>query len=212
MVYPIIQPDRLITIVALPDQTLRVTTTDLAQRDFEARLNYLKDFFVNPRKWRQIDSLQASLTQIYDWMIAPFEADLQAMGVETLVFVPDGVLRNFPLNALYDGDRYLIERYAIALTPGLQLLPARRLQDTPFQFLTGGLSEARRGFSEIPAVEDELKRLRSLSDRELLNEAFTDANLAQALDRDAFRSSISPPTDSLAPMPMKPFYSPGTTK
>ena len=186
VVYPIVLDDRLTTIVALPDQPLRVNTVKLEKTVFEQQLTYTKSLLINPRQRRQIDHLKESLSQIYGWTIAPFEEELQAAGIETIVFVPDGMLRNFPLNALYDGQQYLIERYAIALTPGLQLLPARRLQETPFQFLTGGLSQARRGFTEIPAVEGELKRLRLLSDRELFNEDFTDANLTQALDGQAF--------------------------
>ena len=44
---------------------------------------------------------------------------LRQYQVQTLVIVPDGVLRLIPLGALYDGEHYLIERYAIATFPVL---------------------------------------------------------------------------------------------
>src|SRR3712207_7529648 len=41
--------------------------------------------------------------------------------IETLVFVLDGSLRNIPMSVLYDGQqqKYLVEKYAIALAPSL---------------------------------------------------------------------------------------------
>lgn len=51
--------------------------------------------------------------------------------------------------ALSDGKRYLIEKYSVALTPGLQLLEPRLLQKIHLQSLTGGLTEARSGFSAL---------------------------------------------------------------
>jgi urease accessory protein UreF len=38
--------------------------------------------------------------------------------VENLVFVLDGALRNIPISALYDGEEYLLENYAIAFGIG----------------------------------------------------------------------------------------------
>ncbi|MGD1909949.1 MAG: CHAT domain-containing protein [Rivularia sp. (in: cyanobacteria)] len=69
-------------------------------------------------------------------MIQPLEADLLKTPVETLVFVLDGNFRNIPIVVLYDGTakenepKYLIEKYAIALTPALQMLEPKLLQKT----------------------------------------------------------------------------------
>jgi len=48
-------------------------------------------------------------------LITPITADLEAAGVRTLMVSLDGALRYLPLAALYDGDRYLIERYALSV-------------------------------------------------------------------------------------------------
>ena len=43
--------------------------------------------------------------KVYDWLIRPFEADLQPQ-IKTLVFVQDGILRSIPMGALHDGEQF----------------------------------------------------------------------------------------------------------
>src|SRR5262249_24475156 len=65
--------------------------------------------------------------QIYDWLIRPPESELIRHKIQTLVFVPDGALRTIPFSALHDGKSFLIQQYAIAMTPGLDLTDPRPL-------------------------------------------------------------------------------------
>jgi CHAT domain-containing protein len=39
-----------------------------------------------------------------------------------LIYVPDGALRLVPLAALYDGKKFLIEDYAVVISPGMSLI------------------------------------------------------------------------------------------
>jgi CHAT domain-containing protein len=55
---------------------------------------------------------RATAQQLYDWVIAPLEADLATLSVENIIFAPDGVLRYVPLAALHDGDQWLVERFS----------------------------------------------------------------------------------------------------
>ena len=48
--------------------------------------------------------------RLYTWLVAPYAPLLEAEGIETLVFVPGGVLRSIPLSALHDGEGFLLER------------------------------------------------------------------------------------------------------
>ena len=106
------------------------------------------------------------------------------MEVKTLVFVLDGALRNIPMAVLYDDrqKQYLIEKYAIALTPGLQLLDPKPLQRELYA-LTAGVSERRqiagREFAPLENVRLELKQIESEIPRskELFNQTFTKENL-----------------------------------
>ncbi|NEQ30889.1 MAG: CHAT domain-containing protein, partial [Leptolyngbya sp. SIO4C5] len=118
--------------------------------------------------------------QLYGWLMQPLQAALAEAQSQTLIFVLDGALRNVPMAALYNGERYLIEDYAIALSPGLQLLGPRPLQSTQVAALLGGLTEPRHGFSALSNVDDEIQTIQALLDsRVLLNQGFTTTALAQ---------------------------------
>jgi CHAT domain-containing protein len=61
--------------------------------------------------------------QLYKWLIQPMEPLLAQKKIDTLVFVPGGLLRTIPLSALYDSrtNVHLIEQYAVSTVPGLSL-------------------------------------------------------------------------------------------
>ena len=125
--------------------------------------------------------------QLYDWLIRPLETQLQQANPEALVFVLDGSLRNLPMSVLHDGEEFLVEQYAIALTPGLQLLEPRPLAEQDLQALVVGLSEARDGFSALPNVETEVAAIQTQVPGEvLLNEGFEKAEFATQLTESSF--------------------------
>lgn len=180
--YPIILPDRLAVILSIPGEPLRHYETAITQSEVETTLGQLQQFlspaFSNKRR---LDLSQ----QVYDWLIPPAEASLTDREIKTLVFVLDGVLRNLPIAALYDGEGYLIEKYSLALTPGLQLLAPQPLQREQIQVLSGGLTDARQGFDPLPAVALELQQIATQVSgaQVLLNGEFTESNLASQIDR-----------------------------
>ena len=52
--------------------------------------------------------------QLFHLLIDPIAADLEQAHAETLIVSLDGVLRYLPFAALFDGNHYLVEKYAIA--------------------------------------------------------------------------------------------------
>jgi CHAT domain-containing protein len=54
--------------------------------------------------------------------LGPYQKRLAEEQITTLVFVPDGPLRTIPMAGLLDGERFLVEQYALAVTPGLARL------------------------------------------------------------------------------------------
>lgn len=184
VIYPIILSDRLEVILSLPEKPLIHYSSAVSQTEVESILAEFRNSLspVASRKKR----LELS-EQVYDWLIRPVETELAASGVKTLVFVPDGAFRNVPMSTLYNGQQYLIEKYAIALTPGLQLLEPKSLGEIKLQALTAGLSESRQGFSPLPAVEFELNQIQSqLPTQMLLNQDFTRTKIQAKLDRGNF--------------------------
>ena len=183
-IYPIILPDRLAVILSIPGQVLRYYQTELAQTEIDNTLGQLQQF-LSPAFSNKRRLLLAQ--QVYNWLVRPAETELEENKIETLVFVLDGFLRNLPMAALHDGDRYLIEKYSIALTPGLQLLDPKPIARDRLQVLTGGLTEARQGFSALPAVAWELEQIASkLPAEQLLDRDFTESNLLGEIDATDF--------------------------
>lgn len=184
-IYPIILPDstagqvRLEVILSSPGQPLHHHQTLISQTEFDSAVDRFRQSL--SLSFPQSDRLKLYAT-LYDWLIRPIEAELQERGTETLVFILDGSLRNLPMSVLYDGDRYLIEKYAIALTPGLQLLEPRPLENDRLQAFVGGISESRQGFPALPEVPSEISQIgREISTRVKIDGDFTTEAVKSAL-------------------------------
>ncbi|HEY9853625.1 MAG TPA: CHAT domain-containing protein [Leptolyngbyaceae cyanobacterium] len=182
VIYPIILPQKLAVILALPNEPLHYYATLKSENEIVTLLNEVQQDIGRIAGNNQL--VLRSSQQIYDWIIRPAETEMKNAKVQTLVFVLDGLLRNIPMAALHDGQKYLIEKYSIALTPGLQLLPPKPLKTQEFKALAVGLSEARQGFNELPNVERELENIKiQVSTSEiLLNQEFTDTNFQATLN------------------------------
>ena len=124
---------------------------------------------------------------IYSWLIQPFTEDLQREQITTLVFVHDGLLRSIPMSALHDGEQFLIQKYAIATTPSLNLVSPTTLERQKLKVLGLGLSKAsqvdNRSFPPLPNVETEIASLKSIFEEStnLLNDDFSRDRLQQEL-------------------------------
>lgn len=176
VIYPIILPDRVATIVSLPGQELRYRSQKITAEDMDKTINELRRIIITeanftPEKER---NLKQNSKQIYDLLLGSVADDIQRTKTQTLVFVLDGNLRNIPMSVLYDGDKYLVEKYNIALTPGLQLVPPQNTGDRlRSQALLGGISQGRSGYSSLPNVEPEIESIsRLVPHQKLLNQNF----------------------------------------
>ncbi len=175
VIYPIILSDRLEVILSIPGKPLRRYTTKKSQAELETALRQAKNA-IRPAAFPR-DRLQL-VQEVYDWLIRPAEADLTASGIKTLVFVLDGYLRNLPMAVLHDGEKFLVEKYSIALAPGLQLLAPKPLSQVKLKVLTAALSEARQGFSALPGVKREIEQISAqMPASGLLNQEFVSGRL-----------------------------------
>ena len=154
VVYPLLFADRLELLVSTATD-LQQITVDVSAAELTAVVNLLRGGI------ERGDADRAYLTPartLYDWIIEPLETLLAAAEPATLVLVPDGPLRTIPLAVLHDGERFLVERYAVATTPGLSLVAA---SDAPpvSRVLVGGLVEPTAGFAGLPFVAEELRSI-----------------------------------------------------
>ncbi|MEC4982533.1 MAG: CHAT domain-containing protein [Oscillatoria sp. PMC 1068.18] len=176
----IILPDRLEVIVALPGQPLRHYATFVSQDELENQVLELRN-----RILKRQNRLSLPLSQeVYNWLIRPIETELATNNVKTLVFVLDGVLRNIPMAVMHDGEKYIIEKYGIAIAPGLELIDPQPFQRQQVKIIMAGLSEARQDFAALPGVELELQEINAIVPTELLfNQSFTKDNFEAAIDK-----------------------------
>jgi len=125
--------------------------------------------------------------QLYTWLIQPLEADFKAAGIDTLVFVPDGPLRTIPMAALHDGKQFLISKYAMAITPGLNLTDPRPIKREGAKVLAVGVTEAVQGFPPLPNVAAELEALRTIfPGTTLVDREFAVGKLEETLKQERF--------------------------
>ncbi|MBC1223336.1 CHAT domain-containing protein [Nostoc sp. UCD121] len=137
-----------------------------------------RDQIVSPQNRRRTGYLRPS-QQLYRWIIAPLEADLQAREINNLVFLPDIGLRSTPMAALHDGKGFLVEKYSIGLMPSLSLTNTLYKDIKKSQILALGVSQSTQGQEPLPAVPLELSTLVSKlwQGKLLLDKQATLANL-----------------------------------
>jgi len=125
---------------------------------------------------------------LYAWIIEPIKKILEADDVDTLVFVPDGALRNVPMAALFDGEKYLLEQYAVAVAPGLSLIESQEATSPNSRFLFSGLAAERHGFPGLPAVVQEAELIsKSFSPTVLMDDTFLKDDLENIFLRNDYR-------------------------
>ena len=173
VVYIIPLPDRTEMLVSLSSGLHRVKSPAT-----DAMLNTVAhQFRVNLEKRTTYEYLEQA-KQLYDWLIKPLEPLLANSKIDTLVFIPDGALRNIPMAALHDGQKYLIEKYAIAVTPGLTLMEPRAFKRETIALVANGLSDGVQGFAPLQYVSGEMSSLKKLyGGSELMNKQFVKTNI-----------------------------------
>jgi CHAT domain-containing protein len=125
---------------------------------------------------------------LYAWIIEPIKKILEADGVDTLVFVPDGALRNVPMAALFDGKKYLLEQYAVGVAPGLSLIESQEATSPNSRFLFSGLAAERHGFPGLPAVVQEAELIaKSFAPTQLMDATFLKEDLENTFLRNDYR-------------------------
>ncbi len=185
VIYPIILPERLEVVLSIPNKPLRHYASAIPQKELERLAEQMR------RSLRRTSTSKERLEiaqKLYNLLIRPAEADLANNNIQTLAFVLDGSFKNLPMAALHDGRRYLVEKYNLALTPGLQLLDPRPLKQQQLKVLVGALSQERQGFSALPGVETEIQQIQTkVPSQVLFNQTFTTSTFQQQVSANPYR-------------------------
>jgi filamentous hemagglutinin family protein len=153
VIYVFTQPEQLQLILVTPKDKPTLKTVYDANR--ETLLKTASTFRTDINEPRKKTAYQATAKQLYQWLIAPIEAELKAKQIDTLIFSMDTGLRSIPLAALYDGEQFLVEKYSIGVIPSINLTDTRYRDVKTTEVLAMGASK----FTEqnpLPAVPIEL--------------------------------------------------------
>ncbi|MEA5598406.1 CHAT domain-containing protein [Rivularia sp. UHCC 0363] len=187
--YPIILDNQLEVILKLPNQKKLIHKTNRVNSEkVEQIITQMRVQITQPDGSQQF---KLASQQLYEWLIKPVETELQNSQVKTLIFIPDGSLRNIPMSALSDGQEYLVQKYAIAISPGLQLFEPKSLTRQKLNALIGGLSTIPKGenFAPLPNVQQELASIQEsgISTVTLYNERFRSNILEEKINAQPFQ-------------------------
>jgi CHAT domain-containing protein len=158
------------------DVAVRETVPNVSREQLIEQVQNLRSELTNPRRLNSRSYLPLA-QQLYQSLIEPMEAHLEANEIETLVFSMDSGLRTLPLVALHDGEQFLLEKYAVALVPSFGLTDVTYSDIRNREVLAMG-SAIFDDLSPLPAVPTELQNIVSSFGRGniFLNEQFTAQN------------------------------------
>jgi CHAT domain-containing protein len=185
VVYPILLADRTEVLIETGG-TLRRFFVPVSRGEVTAAVRRLRIGLEQPSAG---DTYRQPAQALYKWLLADAAPWLASQKVNTLVFVPSGPLRTIPLAALHDGDKFLIERYAVATTPAITLIPTLVTPATN-RVLVAGLTKSVQGFVGLPSVSEEIRSIGAIfPGQSLKDETFSLASI---------RSDLSVPGFSVA--------------
>ena len=177
VVYTMILPQRLDLILGMRSG-IRKFSVPIEAATLSQEVNALRSSLQRRSRW----DYSAEARKLYNLIMKPLELELNANEINTVIFVPDGVLRTVPFAALYDGSRFLIEKYAVVVSPGLNFTDPRLIQRKDTRVLSAGLTESVQGFTPLCNVGGELDGIQGLyrADR-LQNTSFVEGKVRENL-------------------------------
>jgi CHAT domain-containing protein len=151
----------------LPDGSLRHHSLKIDEEKLD---EILKQWRYNLEDYATQRYLETSWW-LYDSMFRPFASELASLNPSAIVFIGDRFFRNVPLDALHDGEQFLIEKYPLATTLGLQfsnftenkgvkpsLILGLTIEKPPFDKLEFAQVEADRVAAILPKAKKLLDR------------------------------------------------------
>ncbi len=130
LIYPLILDNKLWLLWASKGGIFKsLEVADVSQVQLEDTVLKFRKLLQN--RLSNINDLQETSKQLYDWLIKPMEAELKANDIHNLVFALDRSTRYLPMATLFDGEKYLIENYSVSTVVSANLTATRSSGDDP---------------------------------------------------------------------------------
>jgi len=182
IIYPIVFQDRTDILMSLAG-TIKRITVPISKQELTQHIHRFRTLLEKRTTHQYLPHAQT----LYTLLMQPLEPYLNEFNIHTLVFVPDGALRTIPMAALHDGEQFLIQKYAVATTPGLTLTDARGLDREHVHLLAIALTEGVQGFAPLPNIQREIQNIQDLfGGTALLNKEFLKTNIERTMKQENF--------------------------
>ena len=180
LLYSIVLDDKSYVILKLPDGSFHLSKLDIPK----SKIQKLAVAWRENLTAGNTNRFQIQGRELYDLIISPFEQKLESSEFEVLIFIHDGILRNLPMPALYDGDRFLAQKWASVSSLGLNI-STENLPSSNTQALIFGLSRPNQpGWTDLEMVNREVNLVHQLvGGQKYLDDDFTISNLTNRLDK-----------------------------
>jgi CHAT domain-containing protein/Flp pilus assembly protein TadD len=114
--YTLVLDDRLELVLLPPGKPPIRRSVAIKRTELEKMIQTFRQDLQDPNS-----QVKETAQKLYNQLIQPIESELQQADVQSIIYAPDGQMRYIPLAALYDGKKWLTERYQINYLTALAL-------------------------------------------------------------------------------------------
>jgi CHAT domain-containing protein len=114
--YTLVLDDRLELVLLPPGKPPIRRSVAIKRTELEKMIQDFRRDLQDPNS-----QVKQTAQKLYSQLIKPIESELQQADVQSIIYAPDGQMRYIPLAALYDGKKWLTERYQINYLTALAL-------------------------------------------------------------------------------------------
>lgn len=160
LIYTLVLKDKLWLLWAGNGGVLKSQPVDVGLQQLGETVLKFRTLLKNSHS--NISEVKATGGKLFQWLVQPLQDELIDNHIENLVFALDRVTRYIPMSALFDGKKYLIERYTVStiLSAGLTDTGSpspNDIQNT--RVLALGTAHGIAGFTDLPNVPVELNKI-----------------------------------------------------
>ncbi len=165
--YPLILDKRLELVLFTPNSPpFHPRARDISKDNLKIIIEGLSNDLRDPEK--PLEELQDDTKKLYELLIAPIKGKLDLEKIQTIIYAPDGMLRQIPIAALHDGNQWLIEQFRINYITAISLTNIKMESSSRPRILAGAYTQGGtkvRGIDmpSIPSARIEIDHLAHLN-------------------------------------------------
>lgn len=169
-------------ILQLPDGQLIHRRATIDKNNLIRQATQWHQILETPDNWKFYDKAR----QMYDLLLRPFESEIDKIDPQSIIFVHDGILRNIPMSALYDGEKFVAQKWASITSTGLDSryrTVAKSSEARKDEMIAFGLDLQIGDWQPLGGVSQEITEAISIvGGKKVLNDNFTTGAFARELN------------------------------